>query len=123
MTTMNQLLNEMKIGKSYFKSVYSINKTSINAKAIEYAINFSYRSKDFVLIKPHNDTHVYVLQNRFVIGKVDLNKHEINIIYDIIKECDNVLDKPLESSVKIINPKIDIFQKIDLYTLLLRLKN
>lgn len=122
MTSLNQLLNEMKSAKSYFESVYSIKKTSINAKAIEYAINFSYKNKHFVLIKPYNDTNGYLLQNHFVIGKIDLTKYEINIIYDIIKECDNVLDKPLESNIKIVNPKIDIFQRIDLYSLLIRLR-
>lgn len=123
MISLNQLLNEMKIGKSYFESVYSIKKTSINSKAIEYAINFTYRNKHFVLIKPHKDTNGYILQNHFMIGKIDLTKHDINIIYDIIKECDNVLDKPFESHIKIINPNINIFQKMDLYTLLMRIRN
>ena len=121
MLSLNQILNKMKIETFYFKSVFSIKKSSINFKKIEYGIHFIYRDKDFVLIKTFDENDGYILQGNFVIGKIDLNRPEDYFIYDILRECDNTLDNPLAAPIKIISPDVNIFKKVSFDDIFIRL--
>ena len=111
MLSLNQILNEMKNKTLYFTSAYSINMMNVSVKEIEWGINFTYRDKDFLLIKTIGKSNGYILQGNFVIGKVDLKYPENIFVYMVMKECDNSLDNPHASSIKIINPNISIFKK------------
>ena len=122
MLSLNQILNKMKSENFYFQSAYSINKTSINFKKVEYGINFIYRDKDFVLIKYIDETNASILQGNFVIGNVNLNRSENSFIYDILKECDNILDNNFASPIKIINPDVNIFKKVNFDDIFMRLR-
>lgn len=122
MLPLNQIVEKMKSETFYFKSVYSINKASINFKNIDYGISFIYRDKDFVLIKMINELNGYILQGNFVIGKIDLKRPENYLIYDILKECDNTLDNPNTAPIKIINPNVRIFKKASFEDIFIRLR-
>ena len=122
MLSLNQILNKMKSENFYFKSAYSIKKSSINFKNIEYGINFIYRDKDFVLIKTLGENEGYILQGNFVIGKIDLNRPESYFIYDILRECDNTLDNPLASPIKVISPDVNIFKKVNFDDIFVKLR-
>lgn len=122
MLSVNQMVDKMKSETFYFKSVYSINKASINFKNIDYGINFIYRDKDFVLIKMINETNGYILQGNFVIGKIDLKRPENYFIYDILRECDNTLDNPHTAPIKVINPNVSIFKKASFEDIFIRLR-
>lgn len=122
MLTVNQIVEKMKSETFYFESVYSINKTNINFKNIDYGIHFIYRDKNFVLIKLFNETNGYILQGNFVIGKIDLRRPENYLIYDILKECDNSLDNPHSAPIKIISPNISIFKKATFEDIFIRLR-
>ena len=122
MLPLNQIVEKMKSETFYFKSVYSINKASINFKNIDYGISFIYRDKDFVLIKMINESNGYILQGNFVIGKIDLKRPENYLIYDILKECDNTLDNPHTAPIKIINPNVRIFKKASFEDIFIRLR-
>lgn len=122
MLPLNQIVEKMKSETFYFKSVYSINKASINFKNIDYGISFIYRDKDFVLIKMINESNGYILQGNFVIGKIDLKRPENYLIYDILKECDNTLDNPNTAPIKIINPNVRIFKKASFEDIFIRLR-
>ena len=111
MLSLNQILSEMKSKTSYFTSAYSINMMNVSVKEIEWGINFTYRDKDFLLIKTIGKSNGYILQGNFVIGKVDLKYPENIFVYMVMKECDNSLENTLDASVKIINPNISIFKK------------
>ena len=111
MLSLNQILNEMKSKTLYFTSAYSINMMNVSAKEIEWGINFTYRDKDFLLIKTIGKSNGYILQGNFVIGKVDLKYPENIFVYMVMKECDNSLDNPHASPIKIISPNISIFKK------------
>ena len=111
MLSLNQILSEMKSKTSYFTSAYSINMMNVSVKEIEWGINFTYRDKDFLLIKPIGKSNVHILEHNFIIGKVDLKYPENIFVYMVMKECDNSLDNPHASSIKIINPNISIFKK------------
>ena len=111
MLSLNQILNEMKNKTLYFTSAYSINMMNVSVKEIEWGINFTYRDKDFLLIKPIGKSNVHILEHNFIIGKVDLKYPENIFVYMVMKECDNSLDNPHASSIKIINPNISIFKK------------
>ena len=111
MLSLNQILNEMKNKTLYFTSAYSINMMNVSVKEIEWGINFTYRDKDFLLIKPIGKSNVHILEHNFIIGKVDLKYPENIFVYMMMKECDNSLDNPHASSIKIINPNISIFKK------------
>ena len=111
MLSLNQILNEMKNKTLYFTSAYSINMMNVSVKEIEWGINFTYRDKDFLLIKTIGKSNGYILQGNFVIGKVDLKYPENIFVYMVMKECDNSLDNPHASPIKIISPNISIFKK------------
>lgn len=111
MLSLNQILSEMKSKTLYFTSAYSINMMNVSAKEIEWGINFTYRDKDFLLIKTIGKSNGYILQGNFVIGKVDLKYPENIFVYMVMKECDNSLDNPHASPIKIISPNISIFKK------------
>ena len=111
MLSLNQILSEMKSKTLYFTSAYSINMMNVSVKEIEWGINFTYRDKDFLLIKPIGKSNVHILEHNFIIGKVDLKYPENIFVYMVMKECDNSLDNPHASSIKIINPNISIFKK------------
>ena len=111
MLSLNQILSEMKSKTSYFTSAYSINMMNVSVKEIEWGINFTYRDKDFLLIKTIGKSNVHILEHNFIIGKVDLKYPENIFVYMVMKECDNSLDNPHASSIKIINPNISIFKK------------
>ena len=111
MLSLNQILSEMKSKTSYFTSAYSINMMNVSVKEIEWGINFTYRDKDFLLIKTIGKSNGYILQGNFVIGKVDLKYPENIFVYMVMKECDNSLDNPHASPIKIISPNISIFKK------------
>ncbi|TKZ36262.1 hypothetical protein [Brachyspira catarrhinii] len=111
MLSLNQILNEMKSKTLYFTSAYSINMMNVSAKEIEWGINFTYRDKDFLLIKPIGKSNVHILEHNFVIGEVDLKYPENIFVYMMMKECDNSLNNTLDAPVKIINPNISIFKK------------
>ena len=95
MLSLNQILNEMKNKTLYFTSAYSINMMNVSVKEIEWGINFTYRDKDFLLIKTIGKSNGYILQGNFVIGKVDLKYPENIFVYMVMKECDNSLEKNL----------------------------
>lgn len=122
MLSLNQILSEMKSKTLYFTSAYSINMMNVSAKEIEWGINFTYRDKDFVLIKMINESNGYILQGNFVIGKIDLKRPENYLIYDILKECDNTLDNPHTAPIKIINPNVRIFKKASFEDIFIRLR-
>ena len=111
MLSLNQILSEMKSKTLYFTSAYSINMMNVSVKEIEWGINFTYRDKDFLLIKTIGKSNGYILQGNFVIGKVDLKYPENIFVYMVMKECDNSLDNPHASPIKIISPNISIFKK------------
>lgn len=111
MLSLNQILSEMKSKTLYFTSAYSINMMNVSVKEIEWGINFTYRDKDFLLIKTIGKSNVHILEHNFIIGKVDLKYPENIFVYMVMKECDNSLDNPHASSIKIINPNISIFKK------------
>lgn len=121
MLSLNQLVNKMKNETLYFKSVYSINRISINFKEIDYGIKFIYREKDFILAKPSNETNGYILQGNFIVGKIDLLHAENFLISEIVRECDNILDNPFTTRIKVIKPNIDIFQKVNFGDIFIRL--
>ncbi len=122
MLSANQLASKMKNETLYFKSVYSINKMSINFKEnIDYGIKFIYREKDFILVKPSNEKNGYILQGNFIVGKVDLGHAENFLINEIIKELDSILDNPFAARIKVIRPDIDIFQKVNFGDIFIRL--
>lgn len=122
MLSANQLASKMKNETLYFKSVYSINKMSINFKEnIDYGIKFIYREKDFILVKPSNEKNGYILQGNFIVGKIDLGHAENFLINEMIKELDNILDNPFTTHIKVIKPDIDIFQKVNFGDIFIRL--
>lgn len=122
MLSANQLASKMKNETLYFKSVYSINKMSINFKEnIDYGIKFIYREKDFILVKPQNEKNGYILQGNFIVGKIDLGHAESFLINEIIKELDSILDNPFAARIKVIRPDIDIFQKVNFGDIFIRL--
>lgn len=112
MLLLDQILNKMKEETLYFESVYSINRIYINVKDLDYCISFKYRNKDFILVKPIYKTFGYILQGNFIVGKIDLNHTENHINYDIKRECDNVLDNPYTTTIRIIKPNENIFKKL-----------
>lgn len=121
MLSLNQLVNKMKNETLYFKSVYSINRFSFNFKEIDYGIKFIYREKDFILVKPSDETNCYILQGNFIVGKVDLAHSENFIISDITRELDSILDNPFTARIKVIKPNIDIFQKVNFGDIFIKL--
>ena len=112
----------MKSEKSYFNLACSINMTNFNVKEVEWGINFTYRNKNFVLIKLFNETNGYILHGNFVIGKVDLRYPENIFIYIMLKECDNKLENSIDTTIKIINPDVSIFKKATFEDIFIRLR-
>lgn len=112
----------MKSEKSYFNSAYSINMTNVNIKEVEWGINFTYRDKNFILIKPTFKSDCYILHGNFVIGKVDLRYPENIFIYIMLKECDNKLENGIDTVIKIINPDVSIFKKVSFEDIFIRLR-
>ena len=112
----------MKSEKSYFNSAYSINITNFNVKEVEWGINFTYRDKNFILIKPTFKSYCYILHGNFLIGKVDLRYPENIFVYIMLKECDNKLENSIDTSIKIINPDVSIFKKVSFEDIFIRLR-
>ncbi len=122
MLSLNQIIYKMKSEKFYFNSAYSINMTNVSVKEIEWGINFTYRDKNFILIKPTFKSNCYILHGNFVIGKVDLRYPENIFIYIMLKECDNKLENSIDTSIKIINPDVSIFKKVSFEDIFIRLR-
>lgn len=112
----------MKSEKSYFNSACSINMTNFNVKEVEWGINFTYRDKNFILIKPTFKSNCYILHGNFVIGKVDLRYPENIFVYIMLKECDNKLENSVDTTIKIINPDVSIFKKVSFEDIFIRLR-